>query len=274
MAIVDNFAGSEDTQDIAERATAMAAAAALDGSHERALSHARVSLAQAGAVNLRHDAIRWVWPIAADAALALEDDAEVLRLLDWLDDHPPGHIPPVLRAERLRVRARLHERRGEAEAGPAFATATKAFRDLGSPFHLSTALLDHAQHVSSHGDLETAAELAAEAGVIAERLLVTPLMQRVEQLGRQRQLFTEQSNIVPHLAALPISFVPFGSDRVLCDVVWAGGDDRDLFPSAIDVAALDAEQSQILRSWFTAPVASSPDRATEQAREVMQLHLL
>ncbi|HZG96843.1 MAG TPA: adenylate/guanylate cyclase domain-containing protein [Nocardioidaceae bacterium] len=183
MAIVDNFAGSEDTQDIAEHATAMAAAAALDGSHERALSHARVSLAQAGAVNLRHDAIRWVWPIAADAALALEDDAEVLRLLDWLDDHPPGHIPPVLRAERLRVRARLHERRGEAEAGPAFATATKAFRDLGSPFHLSTALLDHAQHVSSHGDLETAAELAAEAGVIAERLLVTPLMQRVEQLG-------------------------------------------------------------------------------------------
>jgi len=99
-------------------------------------------------------------------------------------------------------------------------------------------------------------------------------LQRVEQLGRQRQLFTEQSNIVPHLAALPISFVPFGSDRVLCDVVWAGGDDRDLFPSAIDVAALDAEQSQILRSWFTAPVASLPDRATEQAREVMQLHLL
>ncbi len=182
MAIVDNFAGSEDKQDIAEHATAMAAATALAGSHEQALSHARVSLAQAGAVNLRHDAIRWVWPIAADAALALDADGEVARLLDWLDDHPAGHIPPVLRAERLRIRARLLERRADAGAGPAFTTATNLFRDLGSPFHLSAGLLDHAQHLVASGDLEKAAHFAAEAGTIAEQLRVTPLKQRAAKL--------------------------------------------------------------------------------------------
>ncbi len=182
MAIVDNFAGSEDKQDVAEHATAMAAAAALDGSHEQALAHARVSLDQAGAVNLRHDAIRWVWPIAADAALALDDVSEVAGLLDWLDAHPPGHIPPVLRAERLRIRARLLERQGDDEAGPAFTAATKAFRDLGSPFHLATGLLNHAQHLSTHGARETAAEFATEAQTMAERLRVSSLIQRAAHL--------------------------------------------------------------------------------------------
>jgi hypothetical protein len=70
LSVVEQFEGSEDLQDIAQLATTLAAAAALDGAHERVLSHARVALAQAGAVNLRHDAIRWVWPIAAEAALA------------------------------------------------------------------------------------------------------------------------------------------------------------------------------------------------------------
>ena len=182
LATVDNFAGSEDKQDIAEHATAMATAAALHGSHEQALGHARVSLAQAGAVNLRHDAIRWVWPVAADAALALSDDSEVTRLLDWLDDHSPGHIPPVLRAERLRIRARLLEGQGDAGASQAFTTATKAFRELGSPFHLARGLLDYAEHLASSGDLQKAAQVAAEASAIADRLRARPLAERAALL--------------------------------------------------------------------------------------------
>lgn len=105
--------------------------------------------------------------------------------------------------------------------------------------------------------------------------------QRVEQLGRQRQMFTQpQADIVPYLAPLPASFVPFGSDRVSCDVSWATGDnsfasaERELFPAAIDLSELDAEQAAILRSWFMAPVASSSDRARLQAAETMQLQLL
>ena len=103
--------------------------------------------------------------------------------------------------------------------------------------------------------------------------------QRVEQLGRQRQLFTQQQeDVVPYLAPLPESFRPFGSDRVCCDVSWANGDDRfaerELFPSAIDLSKLEAEQAAILRSWFTAPVASPSDRAKPQEADTMQLRLL
>jgi hypothetical protein len=186
LLVVEQFEGSEDLQDIAQLATTMAAAAALDGAHERVLSHARVALAQAGAVNLRHDAIRWVWPIAAEAALGLGDDNEVTSLLDWLDDHPPGHIPPVLRAERLRIRALLLERHGDAEAGPAFAAAIKALRDLGSPFHLAKGLLDYARHLAAVGDVEGAALVAVEAGAIADRLRIEPLMSRAAQLAGSR----------------------------------------------------------------------------------------
>lgn len=99
--------------------------------------------------------------------------------------------------------------------------------------------------------------------------------QRVEQLKRQRQMFTAQPDIVPYLAPLPTSFMPFGSDRVQCEVGWANLGDRALFPTAIDLASLDAEQSEILRSWFVAPVASpAGDRAPQQAAAVMQFSLL
>ncbi|MBD2054734.1 deoxyribodipyrimidine photo-lyase [Oculatella sp. FACHB-28] len=105
--------------------------------------------------------------------------------------------------------------------------------------------------------------------------------QRVKQLQRQRQVFVEQSDIMPHLAPLPASLVPFGSDglassgRVVCDVVWASGDNHHLFPLAIDLTTLNGEQAAILRSWFVAPVTSSPvERASQQTTGVMQFNLL
>ncbi len=204
LAVVEKVAGSEDTQDIAAHATALAAAAALDGSHEQALSHARLSLDQAGAVNLRSDAIRWAWPLAADAALALEDTTEADRLLEWLGNHPIGHIPSVLRAERLRISARLLAAQHDLEAGNTFAMAVKAFRDLGSLYHLAKGLLDYAQYLAATGDDQTAEQLAAEAGAIAERLRVQPLIQRARHVAGyslgQQQPPSQQDDAEPVLA--------------------------------------------------------------------------
>ena len=186
LAVVEKSAGSEDKQDIAARATALAAAAALAGSQEQALSHARDSLAQAGAVNLRHDVIRWAWPVAADAALALGDEAEVDRLLYWLNAHPFGHIPSVLHAEGARIQARLLASHSHPDAEHAFTTAVKAFRELGSPYHLAKGLLDQAQHLAATGDTQTAEQLATEAGTIAERLHAKPLVQQARNLAGSR----------------------------------------------------------------------------------------
>jgi hypothetical protein len=116
--------------------------------------------------------------------LALGDHDEVDRLLDWLEAHPPGHIPVVLRAERLRVRARLLSSRVDPAADDAFAAATKALRDLGSPYHLAVGLVDHAQHREAVGEAG-GAELLAEAVQIAQRLRAQPLLQRASLLSRE-----------------------------------------------------------------------------------------
>jgi tetratricopeptide (TPR) repeat protein len=183
LAVGHKSAGSEDTQDIAARATALAAAAAAEGSHEQALRHAKDSLAQAGAVSLRHDALRWAWPLAADAAVALGDKAEGDRLLEWLKAHPFGHIPLVLHAEGARIHARLLASNHHPDAGHAFTTAIKSLRDLGSPYHLAKGLLDHAEYLAALGDDHAAEQVAAEAGSIAERLRAKPLIQRARHLA-------------------------------------------------------------------------------------------
>ena len=129
--------GGDDPQDVAATATALAAAAAIAGDHSEALAQARSALHHGEGLSTRSDAVRWAWPLAADAALTLGDDAEVARLLAWLDAHRPGHIPPVLRAEAQRVRARLLSMCGNSAAESAFETAIKAFRGFGSPYHLA-----------------------------------------------------------------------------------------------------------------------------------------
>jgi deoxyribodipyrimidine photo-lyase len=81
---------------------------------------------------------------------------------------------------------------------------------------------------------------------------------RVEQLQRQRQLFLNQDNVVPYLARLPESFVPFGADRVASEIAWAQTPSQELFPPPLDLDSLDAEQAAALRTWFVAHVEIKP----------------
>ena len=54
--------------------------------------------------------LRWAWPLAARAAHDLRDTAATGELLALLDACQPGHLAPMLRAERDLVRARLAAR--------------------------------------------------------------------------------------------------------------------------------------------------------------------
>lgn len=83
---------------------------------------------------------------------------------------------------------------------------------------------------------------------------------RVIQLQQQRQRFRHQDNIVPYLARLPNSLVPFGSDRVPSEIAWALSSDLELFPAAIDLEKLDLQQAQMLRTWFVAHVEIRPHK--------------
>jgi tetratricopeptide (TPR) repeat protein len=177
---------TEDPQDTAEAATALAAAALCTGEHAEALNQARRALSHVDTLSFHHDGTRWAWAIAADAATELHDRAEAIRLVESLDTRPPGRIPRVLHAERLRIIARLMAAGDDSGTDSAFDSALNAFRDLGSPYHLAAGLLDHAGYRADAGDAQSAHQLADEAGAIAGRLGAKRLTERAERLRTPR----------------------------------------------------------------------------------------
>jgi class 3 adenylate cyclase/tetratricopeptide (TPR) repeat protein len=178
---MEQWQDAEDPQDASEAATALAAAAACSGDHAGALRHAEQALAHAPTLGTRHDGVRWAWSLAAEAAFSLGRPNEVGRLLEWLDDRPPGQIPRVLRAERMRFRARSKVERNEPAAA-AFDEAITALREVGSPYHLAVGLLDSAEHLVATRSVEAAALRLAEAQAIALGLGAAPLLERAGRI--------------------------------------------------------------------------------------------
>jgi class 3 adenylate cyclase/tetratricopeptide (TPR) repeat protein len=191
---LDASADSEDVQTAALVTTSLAAAAACVGDHAECLSRAERSLDHADALGLASEAIRWAWPMAADAAIALDDRDTAIALLSSLDEHPIGHVPAVLRAEGLRVRARLLDLDGNADAATTYEQATLAFRQFGSPYHLAVGLLDQAAYLAA-SDPATAQSLASEAAVIAEGLRSDPLLQRAAMLVEPAQAGSSATHV-------------------------------------------------------------------------------
>jgi hypothetical protein len=148
-----------------------------------ALGHARAILAYAGALGISHDCLRWAWPLAARAAHDLGDAAAVGELLTLLDGHQPGHLAPMLRAERDLARARLTARDSGPDTGAAaFTAAIGGLREQSTPYHLAYGLLDHAEYLTGLHDAEAAARAAGEARDIADRLRCQPLLDRAADL--------------------------------------------------------------------------------------------
>ena len=86
---------------------------------------------------------------------------------------------PVVRADRLRVQARLQAVRGEREAGPTFERAIEALRELKSPYHLAVGLADYACYLAQQSEEGASTVLAGEAREIADRLGAAPLRDRI-----------------------------------------------------------------------------------------------
>jgi hypothetical protein len=177
-----NMRASQDPQDQAVIALAEACIAAAYRQPGKALGQARRALAHAEALGLSSESIRWAWPLAARAAYELGDTAATEELLGQLGAHPPGHIPPILHAERELARARLSAARGEpAETG--FAAAVAGLRQHSTPYHLAHGLLDHAEYLLRGDDGGEAPRAVAEARDIAGRLRCQPLLDRTDSLA-------------------------------------------------------------------------------------------
>jgi tetratricopeptide (TPR) repeat protein len=171
---------SEAPQDQTTLGLAEAFTAAARGEPVEAMRRARATLAHAPALGISNGELVWTWSLAARAAHELNDPGTARELLDLLDSYQPGHIVPLLRAERGLVRARLAARAGDEGAPGAFASAMAGLREHGTPYHLAHGLLDHAQYHIQHGDGPGAAQAIDEARAIGRGLRCQPLLARAE----------------------------------------------------------------------------------------------
>jgi class 3 adenylate cyclase/tetratricopeptide (TPR) repeat protein len=146
------------------------------------LRHARAVVAHAGAIGIGHDCVRWAWPLAARAAHDLDDTAAVVELLTLLDSYQPGHLTPMLRAERDLARARLAASANDPDAPAVFAAAITSLRELSTPYHLAHGLLDRAQFLAPLHDAEAAEAALNEARDIARYLRCQPLLHRAASI--------------------------------------------------------------------------------------------
>ena len=185
LGALQDLQASEDPQDRAKISLARAFTATARQEPGQALRHARDTLAHVGALGISHECLCWAWPLAARAAHDLGDATAVGELLALLDSYQPGHLAPMLRAERDLARARLADYHGDRDVMACFTAAIASLREYSTPYHLAHGLLDHAQVLSRWGDTEAAAAAAGEARDIARRLRCRPLLDRTELIPTQ-----------------------------------------------------------------------------------------
>jgi hypothetical protein len=70
----------------------------------------------------------------------------------------------------------------DGDPAPEFTATVDAMRQIGEPYWLATALLEHAEWLTASDRPDEAAPLLAEAHVVFERLRATPRLERVMEL--------------------------------------------------------------------------------------------
>jgi class 3 adenylate cyclase/predicted ATPase len=183
LAGLKDLRASEDPQDKALISLTEGFSAAARRQPQDALRHAHAILDYAEALGFSHDCMRWAWPLAVRAAHDLGDTVITGELLAVLDSYQPGHLAPMVRAERDLARARLAASDDDpAAAAATFAAAIASLRELSTPYHLAHGLLDQAEFLTRHGDAEAAAQSIEEARDIGRRLRCQPLLDRAAEL--------------------------------------------------------------------------------------------
>ena len=144
---------------------------------------AAIALAMSGSEVANEDR-REAYVEAGLAALALDDQPTVERLIDFAEGLAPAMRSPLLRAGAARLRGLLAQRRGDLKvADERLAAATRELREIEAPFVLAQVLLEHAELLSTAGREEEAAPRLAEATSIFERLRAGPWLDRARALA-------------------------------------------------------------------------------------------
>ena len=183
LPILDQLVGSEDPQDQAQRQTSIATTAMSAGDYGTALAESRKTLALGDAMGIRSDPIRWSWPLAADAALAMNDivaaqgAGRLARLATVGDAAPdPARPPSAHLGPAASPRGRLRGSAGVHDG----CRSLCARSDLPTTWHSVCSIRRSSSRV--RGRRRSLRQLADEARVIAERLGARPLADRARNL--------------------------------------------------------------------------------------------
>jgi class 3 adenylate cyclase/tetratricopeptide (TPR) repeat protein len=180
------FEGLADSPDLQDRAAIRAARSVVlraEGNARDALDSAGDTLEIRGHIGLGGEDIKAAFEAGVESALELGDFVAAESFLAIVDESAPGEVPPFLRAETARFRARMNAAAGEEEAATSrFKTAAGMFRELGMPFWLAATLLEHGEWLTNQDRGDQAGELLDEARMMLERLDARPWLARLDRI--------------------------------------------------------------------------------------------
>ncbi len=129
------------------------------------------------------EGLRVGWSDAIDAGIQAGKLDEVEELCELVEERPPGHVGPYLRAQAPRARALLAAARGEqAGVEEGLLGAIDAFRALGYPYWLARTQTDLAAWLIDNGRGADAAPLLEDAIAVFEHLRAAPALARAMEL--------------------------------------------------------------------------------------------
>ncbi len=186
----EKFAQAGISADVQERAMHAVGHAMLlhhEGRDAEALATVEVALASADELGRGAQAFREGFVIAVEAALSLGDVGRAEHTIDELDRVPPGKVPPWLRAQKDRLRARIEGLGSNpANVETRFKRAAATFREISTPFQLAVTLLEHGEWLIGIGRADDAAVLVTEAREIFDRLEAKPWSDRASHATGSR----------------------------------------------------------------------------------------
>src|SRR5439155_21336145 len=150
-----------------------------EGDHEAALASAERVLETVPVLGASHQSVKIGFAEALEAGFTLGQLDKVEERVAEIEALRPGDLPPFLRGQASRFRARLAAARGEVDTvGGRFEDAARTFREFGIPFWLGVTELEHAEWLTERERADEAEPLLAEAREIFRRLEAAPWLER------------------------------------------------------------------------------------------------
>jgi class 3 adenylate cyclase/tetratricopeptide (TPR) repeat protein len=184
--VLASFAAFEDSADDQERTSYAAARAVVfraEGDASDALRVAGTLVSGASSPHLYFAGTKVAFVEAVEAALELEDWSGAERLLEYVRRLSAGMKSPYIRAQEIRLAARLDSARGPL---PAAAGAMKEvigrLREIEVPFWLAVALLEEGERLVDAGGAADGRSHLDEATDIFTRLGALPWLERTARV--------------------------------------------------------------------------------------------